>query len=226
MASELAEALTEAWQDPELQMWFRQQQSFHRSVRGALGSVPVPPELRQWILSERAAVVPLWQRPELLLMAACLALLLMLAPLWFSRTAEDASWSGFQSRMVGFASREYRMDIATTNPQQLRQYLQGHGAPADYELIPGLQRSSVLGGGRLSWQNHPVGMVCFAGGKGEMLFLFVIEQSAIGGGQLRESAPEIEPVRDLVTAGWRRHGKVYLLAAPNRAAIEKIVRWN
>ncbi len=216
---EISAALDCAQKDPELRDWLEVQQTFHESVGTALRGIPVPPDLKTRILREQK-IVPLWRKPQWLLMAACLAAALAIAALWLVRPNENESFVGFRSRMVSFALREYGMDIVTNSATQIRQYLRGKGAP-DYVLSAGLQKTPVMGGGKLSWQGHPVSMVCFSLPKQQILFMFVMDQGALRRGQAPGNAPEVEPFKTLTTASWERDGKVYLIAAKDQAAIER-----
>jgi hypothetical protein len=72
----------------------------------------------------------------------------------------------------------------------------------------------VIGGAKLSWQGHPVSMMCFTGPTNEILFLFVLDRAALHDGHLPADAPAIVPMRRLNAADWSRGDKIYLLAAP------------
>ena len=126
---EIAEALELVRKDKPLEEWLRGQKAFHESVRTQLRDISPPAGLRERILARPRVVVPLWRRPEFLLMAACLGLGLIMAALWMPSAPKEETFALFRSRMVGFALRVYRMDIETNNLSQVRQYLVGKGAP-------------------------------------------------------------------------------------------------
>jgi hypothetical protein len=221
---EMDDALALAQSDPDLRSWLARQQASHQAIRREMRSIPVPSGLKARILVQDRVVVRLWRRPEFLLAAACFALTLVLAGLWQVKSPkEDLSFAGFRSRMVSFALREYSMDILTPDSVQLREYLRSHGAPGDYRLTQGLSATPLKGGKRLSWQAQPVSMVCFSLPKNGTLYLFVMEESGLHGGNRPGNRPMIEPVKGILTASWAQAGKVYLLAAaaPERAALEK-----
>ena len=71
------------------------------------------------------------------------------------------------------------MDLVTNDMRQIRQFMAQRGAPADYHVPRGLERLQLTGGGRLTWRNNPVSMVCFDRGDKQMLFLFVMKRSAV-----------------------------------------------
>jgi hypothetical protein len=219
---DVAQALALAERDPSLRDWLAQQQAFHSAVGRELRALPVPTGLKARILTQdRVVIVPIWQRRTWLLAAACLVLSLALAALWFPRPAEDLSFAGFRSRMTGFAMREYRMDIETNNPAQIRRFLSESGAPAKFELPPGLRQAPVLGGAKLTWQNSPVAMVCFGKSKEKMLFMFVVERAALRSGPIPGPAPSLASIKGLSTASWTVGSKVFLLASEDEALLRQ-----
>ncbi len=218
---EVAEALALAGHDSELGAWLEKQTVFQESVWNHLLACAAPPDLRERILARRSVIVPLWRRLEVLLLAACLVLATVLAVLWTPRMpqraqpgADEPSVANFQSRMVGFAIRLYRMDIVTQDFNDVRHYLSQHGAPADINLTPGLQPMPVKGGAKLLWHGNPVSMVCFHFSTNDTLYMFVMDERAIQKGDPPGTTPFIEEVGGISTAIWRNAGKVYLVAAP------------
>ena len=211
---EILEALRLADSDPELNEWLRQQLAWQATISSRLREIAVPPGLKERILARQKVVTPLWRRREFLLAAASLALLVSVLTWWLRQPEEDESFAGFRSRMVGFASRQYSMDILTTDPKQIREYLARQGAPADYVLTPALEKTTVKGGAQLSWQAHSVSMVCFDLPPKQTIYLFILDRSAFHDGKLPGPSPEIAIMHRLTTASWSRGGKIYLLAAP------------
>jgi hypothetical protein len=207
---EVEEALAVARQDPELEEWLAKQSSFHGGISRELRGIPVPAHLKAAILKEQI-IIPFWRRAEFLLAAACLVLGLLLSAFWFGPAGEDQSFAGFRSRMVAFALREYRMDILTNDPAQIREYLRTHGAPADYSIPPTLGTTPEIGGARLSWQAKPVAMVCFKGSGKQTSFMFVLDQRAFDQGPLPGPNPERRSVRGVMTSSWIQDGRAYLL---------------
>jgi hypothetical protein len=246
---EVADALQATRQDTELHAWLERQAIFHESVRTELRELPVPADLKARILRQHTAarpesaighdtesdrpdgwlarhrsssvIVPIWWRREVLLAAACLAFALVVTVLWFRPTGEDESFAGFRSRMVGFALREYRMDILTNNLDRVRAYLREHGTPADYVLTAGLEKTPVMGGASLSWQNHPVSMVCFNLPQNQTLYMFVMDEAYLQGRKALSPDAVLQPAHGIMTASWSRQGKVYLIAAPVDQAVLK-----
>jgi hypothetical protein len=229
---EVLEALQLARRDSELASWLEQQSAFHETIRAQLRAFTAPEDLREALLSGRRKIIPMWRRPEFFLAAACLLLALVLGAMWaqeqprWARGApeEDQTFNGFRSRMVGFALRLYRMDIMTSDLNQVLQFLQEQGAPSQLTLTPGLEAMPVKGGAALTWQGHPVSMVCFHLAKTETLYMFVMEQRALQQSTPPGPKPEIQEVGGISTASWSHDGKVYIVAARRDAiALERLL---
>lgn len=220
---EIAHALELARSDAELGGWFEQHRSFQQAMRDKLRQVEVPAHLKASLLIRgpaQAPIIPLppiWRRPLPLAIAAVVLLLLGLSALWLQPPRTDR-FANFQSRMVGTALREYRMDLVTNDMRQVRQFLAHRGAPADYQVTPGLEKLRLTGTGVLRWRSNPVSMVCFNRGDDQMLFLFVMDRSALKDPPTAKA--HLAKVADLATASWSQGDKIYLLAGPAEAEFE------
>ena len=195
--------------DPALANLQQQSEQFNARVHQALAEIPVPPALRDQILARNKVItVPYWRTPRAIAMAAALAF--MATGLFFWTTAkfggEDRTFAGFRSRMVGFALREYRMDIHTNSLPEVQKYLARQGAPAEFSLPPILAQTPVKGGAALTWQGQPVSMVCFDK-LNRTLYMFVIEH---GAAPVDERS--LAPFKTVATATWTAGGKTFLLA--------------
>ncbi len=211
--SDTVQALKFAEKDLELKEWLEKHLAFQQGVRDQLRQTPVPNDLKARILAERSRPIEMWRNPQFLALAASIALLLSFFGYWLFRPAE-VTFDNFRSRMVGFALRTYEMDILSTDETKAMEYLARHGAPADFALTPSLARMPVKGGGRLSWRNHPVGMICFDLKQKETLYMFVIDRAAVPDGSVPAQIPQIVAGKHLSTVAWSDGRRIYLLAAP------------
>lgn len=217
---EVAEALALAQHDPALARWLEQQRAFHAAMRARFRKIEVPAHLKTSILARQKVPeiilpTPVWRRtPVWLVAAVSVVVLIGIAGVWLKPRLPDR-FANFQARMVGQALREYRMDIVTNDMRQVRQFLAGSGAPADYDLTRGLERLRLTGGGRLTWRNNPVAMVCFDRGDNQMLFLFVMKRSALK--DPPPETPQLTKVHHLLAASWTKGDKAYLLAGPEES---------
>jgi uncharacterized membrane protein YbaN (DUF454 family) len=214
---DMAQALTLARQDPELARWFEQHRAFQKTMRAGFRQIEVPAHLQASLLiqkpAQRTIVSPQvwWRRPVWLTAAAVVLLVFGLTRAWLKPHIPDR-FANFQSRMVGAVQLAYRMDIETNDMQQVRQFMANKGAPADYDLAPGLEHLQLTGGGRLTWRSNPVAMVCFDRGDKKMLFLFVMKRSAVK--DPPPKTPQLAKVRQMLSASWTHGDNTYVLAGP------------
>ena len=216
---QMAEALELARQDPELGRWFEQHRAFQKAMRAGFHQIEVPAHLKISLLTQKLAqekpITPQpWWRSPVWLTAAAVVLVLGLAGALLKPRAANR-FANYQGRMVGEAQREYRMDLVTNNMEQVRQFMASRGAPADYDVAPGLEKLQLTGGGRLTWRSNPVAMVCFDRGDKQMLFLFVLKRSAVK--DPPPATPQLAKVNQMLTASWTHGDNTYVLAGPEDA---------
>jgi hypothetical protein len=194
--------------NPELAEFKVRTEKFNTRIRDELTGVPVPADLRDRILAGHKVLrVSFWQRTKHLLPIAAALVFLGAGLFYWLSPREDRSIAGFRSRMVGFAVREYRMDLLTNNLADLKTFLALKGRPADFTLPSRLSATPLKGGASLSWWDKRVSMVCFDGGGGETLYMFILPEEHKA---FRE--PKIEKVKGLATATWAAEGKTFVLA--------------
>lgn len=212
---EMVEALRMAASDPELAQWLEQHHEFQATIEQQFASIEPPADLKTRILAgaqtrQKKTLI----RPQLLALAASVIVLFVLSNLWLNH--EQRSFANFRSRMTDFALRSYVMDIVTNSGPVVRQFLASEGAPADFPLTPGLEKLPVKGGGRLSWQNQPVAMMCFTLTNNQTAFMFVMDQNAVSKDQPNM---QVTAGKDLSSVAWTKNGNVYLLAAAERPEV-------
>jgi len=212
--------------DPELAHWFDAHCQTYLLLRRKFEAIPIPPGLKEQILSERKIQRPLFQRywRPLLAMAAVVAFLFSidfgLRPF---HSAKDR-YAAYRKRMIGSALRGYYMDLTTSDPDRVRAFLATNHAPADYPLPAGLKTAAVVGCALSTWQGNPVSMICFKSGRplppGEQsdLWLFVTSRQT-----LAQASPPAAPIFDRVnkatTASWSDDQNDYLLAVEGDQAL-------
>jgi hypothetical protein len=216
---QMVEALEMARQDSELGDWFEQHRAFQKAMRAGFQQIEVPAHLKTSLLIQNPAhqrpIPPQpWWRSAVWLGVAAVVLLLGLAGVLLKPRAANR-FANYQSRVVSEAQREYRMDLVTNDMRQIRQFMASRGAPADYDVAPGLEHLQLTGGGRLTWRSNPVAMVCFDRGDKQMLFLFVLKRSAVK--DPPPATPQLARVNQMLTASWTRGDNTYVLAGPEEA---------
>jgi hypothetical protein len=218
--AETAEALRFAVADDELREWLRQQQELHKLVGAEIRSIEPPDGLQAKILARAAAPekpVSLTRKYSILAMAASIAILFAAVTFWFSKDRDVATFENFHSRMTSFALRTYQMDVVTNKESVVRELLATRGAPADFPLTPALRKVPVLGGGKLSWQNHPVAMMCFTLPSKQTAFMFVVDEKNVAGE--KPATPAVMTGPGLNAVSWTENGRVYLLAAAEKPEV-------
>jgi len=218
---EIIEAMALARQDPELAQWFEQHCAFQKAMQAKMRQIEVPVHLKVPLVAGDN-IVPLPRRKRLPVWLAAAAVLVALVCLAGLMTRPPAAnrYENFQVRMISTAVRPYAMEIVTNDMGELRKSLATRGAPADYELTKGLERLPLTGGGALRWRNNPVSMVCFNRGDNQMIFLFVLNRSALK--DPPPAKPQVSKSNDFITVRWSCGDKTYLLAGPEEAGfVEK-----
>lgn len=212
----IIEAMEVVRADSALAQWFEQHVAFQKALRLKFREIEVPEHLKVALLARQTIVrPPVWHRPPVWWTAAAALLVVVGLAVVLLKPDPPDRFANFRERMVSTALREYRMDIVTNDMGSLRRFVQARGAPADYELHPGLQKLQVTGGAALTWRNHPVSMVCFDRGNRSMVFLFVMRKSAVKDPPPHLSPPSelpnVAPVSDMLTASWTEGDNSYLL---------------
>lgn len=215
---EVAEALEQVKRDPELQGWFEQHCAFQTALRAKFKQITVPEGLKERILTrDSTAIFKIgWRGPHWLAAAAAIALIVGIAGFWLQRD-DGRGFPAFRERMARTALREYRMDVLTKDLTEIRQFLTRNDGRGDYVLTQGLEKLPGEGCAILSWRGQRVSLICFDGGNGTDLFLFIIHRSALAGAP-RTDVPEFARVNKLMTASWSVSDKTYVLAGAGAEA--------
>ena len=208
-SSEAMAALELVQREPELRLWWEQQQEFHRRAQQSFREMPVPAYLRDRILARAKIVKVSWWQSRVLWSAAAAALIVIVAWIATQRPSQEENFATFRSRVVRAVLRQYRMDIVTNDMAQIRRFLAERQAPADYVLPPKLNQLPVMGAGVVGWRDRNASMVCLDAGEKGTLFLFVVDHASV------PKAPkqrEFAPVSELNTISWTEQGRAYVLA--------------
>jgi hypothetical protein len=208
---EFAAALEQMRQEPALQQWFDRHREAQAKLREKFATLPVPENLKDAILAGRKIVRPAfwWQKPAWLAAAAAIAFLIAL---WL-RPGPLERFGVYRTRMAKTALQGYGMEIVTNDLVQVREFLAKKGGPANYVVPQSLASMGVTGGGHIPWGNTAASMLCFDRGDKRMVFLFVIDHSAIKGEPGRR--PQLTKISSLQTASWTEGSNTYILAGPD-----------
>jgi hypothetical protein len=226
------EARQLAQTDPEMTRWFAQHCESYLVLRRKFLAIPIPPVLKEQIISERKIQRPFFQRywRPLLAAAAAVALLASLISGFWPFQGRTDHYAAYRKRMTESALRSYSMDLMATDPERIRSFLKAENAPADYSLPAGLKTADVVGCVVSSWQGSPVSMICFKSGRplpqGDQsdLWLFVIDRKTLAQAP-PAGLPLFARVNKATTASWSDANKSYLLAVVgDRAFLQKYLQ--
>jgi hypothetical protein len=206
---DFAEALAQADHDPYLKAAFEDQRRFDSAIAACVQSIPVPADLRSRILTggniSRAGAhlgrhLP-WAESARRLwpIAAMIALLAGLGG-WYSMHSrhDSIAWENQALDALNqlLAGNE-KFDASSPRLADLQQWLRANGSPSEAALPPGLQHLASLGCKTLSWNGHPISIICFHGPGGELVHLAMMDRSA-----LLNPPPYGHPVYE-TRDGWR-----------------------
>jgi len=207
----VAEALRLVESDPELALWFEQQQHADAMIRKGLREMPVPSDLKGRILSERNVVrVDFGWRKSLMVAAAAVIVLGVIGYWAFWRTSKYGL-GAYQTAMVQYVTGSYPMVADAKTFDELRQVLAQKGWPTDFIVPDSLRDVTVIGGGALQWNGRKVDLACMREGS-RRLWLFVVDNAALPNPPAT-TTPRILAVDAVPAAVWSQDGKTYLFAA-------------
>jgi hypothetical protein len=215
-----AEALDLVKRDPELATWFQEHCAVYTAIRSKLKAIPVPPGLKRQIIvgqADYARIIPLPASAKILLAAAAIVLLTAVAWFSFGIGPSQNTFASFRDRMARSVQRADipYMKMYSTNQADVLKYFADKQRPADFSLSKALQQLPAEGGSALTWNNHPVEMLCLhagteTSGQHVDLWVFVMEKKYVP--DAPGAAPQFTQVGKLMTASWAVGDKIYVLA--------------
>jgi hypothetical protein len=205
-------ALEQAKRDPVLGRWLERHLAAQTAIRNRFKEIPIPPDLKSRILSNRTRREKIIRFPQILSAAAAIALLISLATFLWPAGKSDR-FTAFRQSMVTRVLRNYRMQMVTTNLAEVRQFLQSKNAHGDYVLTEQLQKLPAEGSDVFTWHGRQVSLICLNGGARNDLYLFVVDRGKLAGAP-ESAAPRFAQVNKLMTATWTSGDNLYLLAGP------------
>jgi len=220
---DFAEALALAKSDAELSTWFQQHCAFQNAASAAFNNIPVPPGLKEQILSERHAHLTLTTGRKILALASVAVILACVGIFAFNNIqrgpVRDDSFATYYTNMMAKILRYPDMDIQTNNLQAIRMELakRGQGNLASSPFTPSLEKVAGTGGKALEWHDKPVSMICFNSGKNGKptipdLFLFIVDNTSIKTPPVSTSPVVAQFRKGIVSRTWTSGDKTYILA--------------
>jgi len=210
---EFAAALAQAASDPALKAWFDDQRRFDSGIAAAIQSIPVPADLRSRILTGGRVSKPLpwFSVRHLMAIAATLLLFLGLGGWYGGYVHRPQPWQEQAlATLSALVSGQASFDAKSPDLSTLKRYLQQVGSPVAAILPPSLQHLASLGCKTISWEGHPISIICFHGPGGEMVHLAMTDRAALQNPP-PEGAPRYAAIHGWRTASWSQGGMAMML---------------
>lgn len=215
------EALAQAQRDPELARWFANEQALDARISIKLtASIIAPAALKSQLLAQQKIVRPAvwWQRPATrYALAACLALLVSVAALWFNFYREEQflargeAFAGYRDTVADFTgSKLRRLEFKSSDVAAVRSWLAQNDSHADLILPAGLEGRPSLGCRVLDWRGQKVTLVCFRLENRQVAHLLVVDRRLFP--DAPGESPAFQQVNGVATASWSRGDKTYVVA--------------
>lgn len=209
------EALEQAQRDPELARWFANEQALDSRISAKFkASIATPAHLKAQLLAQTKILRPVawWKQPALrLALAACLAVLVTVAAVWFTSGRSDG-FAKYRTTMAEFAGNKLdRLDLMSRDVTEVRRWLAQKESHGDLVLPAGLNGRPSLGCRLLDWKGHKVSLVCFELENKQVAHLLVVDSAAFK--DAPTESPVFNQVGNVATASWSRGGKTYIVAS-------------
>jgi hypothetical protein len=194
------EALDFVQSDAELRAWLEAERAMDRELIRKIKSVPVPASLRQEILTamRREKVVPMWQRPQVWALAACLLVLvgLVLPENSFKPTLPAAGYADMRQdigTLVSSGSFVPSHELEGLAKAQI--WLGQKKAPPMDDLPPFLADAQTVACTVMEWRGRTVGGLCLEK-NGKLMHVFVVD---------REQLDALPPDGEVLRASFGGH---------------------
>jgi hypothetical protein len=211
----IAEAIARIDVDPVLAAWFAQTRELDQTMAGAVAAIPVPPGLKEAVLSERKIIRAehWWNRPVFVTAAAAtIALLAVAGVYWVNRPGK--SFAEYRQSVVEESwGRAPHLDIETSDLGQLNKWLASKEPGTTVTLPSGLKDLNLHGARTLDWRGHTVVLLCLSQAN-KHLHLFVMNDQAFADVP-RQSSPDFEKCNGWKTVSWTQGSRSYVLTGMN-----------
>ena len=236
--------------DTELRAWFATEQASDKIIGAKLKAAPLPEGLLEQIHARtraRIAALPLsyaeggeggegesdiesdnvswrWQPSRALAMAACFALLGLIAVLWLNRapSASPGSFAAYRADMAQFLRTFPKLDISTDRLPEVRAWLRQQHPLTQANIPKALEAFPSIGCRTVEWQGRKLALVCFMV-EGQVVHLFVMPRSTFPDAKF-DATPTFAKAGSQTTASWASGENLYLLVTQaDQALLQKLL---
>lgn len=159
-----------------------------------------------------------------LAMAACFALLGLIAALWLNHTpnAAPGSFAAYRTDMAQLLREFPKLDIATDRLPEVRQWLSQQHPLMKADLPKALEQFPSIGCRTVEWQGKKLALVCFMV-EGQVVHLFVMPRDTFPDAG-SSTTPTFANVGSQNTASWGSNDNQYLLVTQaDQAVLQKLL---
>jgi len=218
-----AEALAMVEKDPELAVWFSEQQAFSQALSDKMKEIKVPNHLLSDTLAagKVTSLKPQFKTKRWLALAAAVIVSSLLSMLWMNRftVSGEENFAAFRVDMGNYMSRIFFLDYTSENHDEIRKWLDSKHGITD-ELIPAvLAKYPSVGCEIISWHDDEVVLICFDV-NGELVHLFTLPNKVFADAP-RTERKVTERVGKWETASWSQDGRLYLITTEGSKSLLK-----
>ncbi len=159
-----------------------------------------------------------------LAMAACFALLGLLAVLWLNRTpaAAPGSFAAYRTDMAQFLRTFPQLDLTTDRLPEVREWLSQQHPLMKADLPKALEPFPSIGCRTVAWQGKKLALVCFMV-QGQVVHLFVMPRDTFPDAG-SSTTPTLAKVGSQNTASWASNDNQYLLVTQaDKVVLQKLL---
>ena len=159
-----------------------------------------------------------------LALAACFALLGLIAALWLNHTpnAAPGSFAAYRTDMAQLVREFPKLDIATDRLPEVRQWLSQQHPLMKADLPKALEQFPSIGCRTVEWRGKKLALVCFMV-EGQVVHLFVMPRNTFPDAG-SSATPTFANVGSQNTASWGSNDNQYLLVTQaDQAVLQKLL---
>ena len=177
------EALDFVQSDPEMKAWLAAERAMDAELTQKVKSVPVPVSLRQDIMTamRKEKIVPMWRRPQVWALAACLVVLvgLVLPENPFKPSLPAAGYADMRQDIGTLVSSgKFVPTHELDGLPKAQVWLEQKKAPPMDDLPPFLADAVTVACTVMEWRGRTVGGLCLQK-DGKLMHVFVVDRDQL-----------------------------------------------
>lgn len=216
--TEVAEALTFAESDPELQAWLAETRTFDAAMAARLRSIEPPADLLDSILAgRRATPAPVqprrWPMRTVLAWAATIALLVAVPAVWIILSPKTDAAALRRDAAIFLSEKwQHDFDYPESSFPKIQEWAAQQSFRIRLEAPAGLANSRTYGCKVFKWHGHTATLVCFVPeGQAQVVHIISVDRSALPtDGSTSPDQRQLAKAGEWSTATWHQGGRSYV----------------